>query len=403
VSTIRKTRVAVLTGSGRGAVAVIGVAGLAAVSTVDRYFRAVNGRSLGEQPLRRIVYGHWGDAAGEDLVVCRREAEVLEIHCHGGAASISQVLTHLVDAGCEEIDWQQWVVDKSVCPLSAEAQIALASASTLRTAKILLDQYHGALRQELLGIQKQLRKGLAKEAVERIQKLLATAELGQHLAKPWQVVLAGFPNAGKSSLLNALVGYPRAIVFDQPGTTRDVVSATTAVHGWPMQLRDTAGLHATTDELESAGIAQAQRQLQEADLVLWVLDVSQLESGWETSVQEIARHQFLKAKASLDWSRVIVTVNKIDLLPEAKEPVLDTAVVSAVTKVGIAELLQRMADRLVPCPPPDGAPVPFSAHQISLLHEALAQGKNGAADEAGDTLEQLTIGKPSAAATFEAG
>ncbi|NOY29737.1 MAG: GTP-binding protein [Planctomycetes bacterium] len=386
MSSIQNTRVAVFTPSGQGAVAVIGVAGPAAVSTVNRYFRAAGGRSLREQPLDRIVYGHWSE---EDLVVCRRKTEVVEIHCHGGAASISQILTHLTNAGCEEIDWQQWVAAESACPLAAEAQIALSTVSTLRTAKILLDQYHGALRQEIFEIQGQLRKDLAKGAAERIQKLLATAELGLHLTKPWRVVLAGLPNVGKSSLINALVGYQRAIVFDQPGTTRDVVSATTAAHGWPMQLSDTAGLHATADELESAGIAQAQQPLQEADLVLWILDVSQLESGWETSVQEIARDQFLKSKACFDWSRVLVIVNKIDLLPGVVKPVLDAVATSAVTKAGIAELLQEVADRLVPCPPPKGAAVPFTTRQVSLLQEALARCENGAADEACDVLEQL--------------
>jgi len=379
VSTTQETQVAVLTPSGRGAVAVIAVAGPAAVSTVNRYFQAANGRPLGEQPLHRIVYGHWGEATGEDLVVCRRENEVVEIHCHGGAASIAQVLAHLMNAGCKEIDWQQWIARKSACLFAAEAQIAMATASTLRTAKILLDQYHGALRQEILEIQAELRNGFAKKAAEQIQKLLALADLGKHLTKPWRVVLAGRPNVGKSSLINALVGYQRAIVFDQPGTTRDVVSATTAAQGWPMQLSDTAGLHTTADELERAGIAQAQRQLQEADLVLWVLDASQMKSGWEESVQEIARNQFLKAKLRFDWSRTLVLVNKIDLLPEEKNPVFDAVATSAVTQLGITELLQEIADRLVPCPPPAGAAVPFTGRQVSLLQEALAQCENGEA------------------------
>jgi len=277
----------------------------------------------------------------------------------------------------------------SVCPLATEAQIALADASTLRTAKILLDQYHGALRRELREIQGQLRKGCTQEAAEQLQKLLATAEFGQHLTKPWRVVLAGFPNVGKSSLINALVGYQRAIVFDQPGTTRDVVSATTAAHGWPIQLSDTAGLHEATDELESAGIAEAQLQLQTADLVLWILDASQLASGWEESVLDIARDQSLQAKAKLDWSRVLVVVNKIDLLPVMVKPSCGVVATCAVANSGIAELLEAMANRLVPCPAEEGAAVLLTERQVSVLQEAIARCENGAAAEAGGFLAQL--------------
>jgi len=393
LNTTENTRVAVLTGSGRGAVAVIAVAGTTAVSTVDRFFQAANGRSLSEQPLQRVVYGQWGGqtskAGGEDLVVCRREDDLVEIHCHGGVASIAQILAQLVDAGCEEIDWQRWIADGATCQLSAEAQIALAGASTLRTAKILLDQFHGALRQEVVEIQGQLRNGFAEKASERLQELLATAELGQHQTKPWRVVLAGFPNVGKSCLINAMVGYQRAIVFDQPGTTRDVVTATTAAHGWPVRLSDTAGLHATIDELESAGIAQAQLQLQEADLVLWVLDAAQLDVGWEESVQEIAHKQFMQAKADFDWSCVLVVVNKIDLSPAAVELDFEAAATCAVSGSGIVELLESIADRLVPCPPQEGAAVVFTVRQALLLQEVIARCESGAAKEAGDVIEKL--------------
>ena len=79
-------------------------------------------------------------------------------------------------------------------------------------------------------------------AAARIREWLAWEDFGLHLTRPWNVVLAGRPNVGKSSLINALLGYTRSIVFDQPGTTRDVVTAATAIDGWPIELSDTAGL-----------------------------------------------------------------------------------------------------------------------------------------------------------------
>ncbi len=96
---------------------------------------------------------------------------------------------------------------------------------------------------------------LLPSPVAHLDAVLRWTDLGTHLATPWRVVLAGAPNVGKSSLINALLGYGRAIVFDQPGTTRDVVTADAAIEGWPITLADTAGLHDASDATESAGIA----------------------------------------------------------------------------------------------------------------------------------------------------
>ena len=90
----------------------------------------------------------------------------------------------------------------------------------------------------------------------------------------WRVVIAGPPNVGKSSLINAMAGYERAIVSPLPGTTRDVVTLTTAIDGWPVQLADTAGLRASDDELESAGVKLAGAALAAADLVILVCDAT---------------------------------------------------------------------------------------------------------------------------------
>ncbi|NOY40789.1 MAG: GTP-binding protein, partial [Planctomycetes bacterium] len=228
---------------------------------------------------------------GEDLVVCRRDPSTVEVHCHGGSASIAQVVAHLTAAGCEPTDWRRWLADQTEDLLVCEAHAALADASTLRTATILLDQYHGALRREVTAIRQVLSSGAVDNGREKLCGLLRYAELGQHLTQPWRVVIAGLPNVGKSSLINALVGYQRAIVFDQPGTTRDVVSASTAIEGWPVKLSDTAGLHPTSDELESAGIALAHDQLAEADLVVWVLDAETVESQTAASLDKLVGQQ----------------------------------------------------------------------------------------------------------------
>src|SRR5262249_61072583 len=95
--------------------------------------------------------------------------------------------------------------------------------------------------------------------------------LGEHLTKPWRVVIAGAPNAGESSLLNALAGYQRSIVAPTPGTTRDVVTLILAIDGWPVEFADTAGLREAGETLGGQGNGQAREAVTKGDLCLWVL------------------------------------------------------------------------------------------------------------------------------------
>jgi tRNA modification GTPase len=213
--------------------------------------------------------------------------------------------------------------------------------------------------------------------------LLARAPLGLHLTAPWQVAIAGRPNVGKSSLINALVGYQRAIVFDQPGTTRDVLTAETAIDGWPVRLADAAGIRETDDALEAEGVVRARRQLAQADLALWVLDGSELS---DDPLQVAQREWFDAAGEASGLSRVLVVVNKADLLAaDSRRTASDNVrFVSALTREGLPELIARVGQLLVPNLPTDEA-VPFTRRQIELLAAAagsLAVGKHEDASEA---------------------
>lgn len=367
-----QTVVCVLTPAGRGAVAVVAVEGEAAVEAIDRHFRAANRRRLSEQPLDRIVYGHWGDAEdGEDLVICRHSETRVEVHCHGGQQSSAQIVADLSIAGCEEIGHDEWLQIEHDCPLKAAAHQALSQATTFRTAAILLDQYHGALRCELDAIFALLHANQTAEARAKIAQLLEWSEFGLHLTKPWQVVIAGRPNLGKSSLINALVGFERAIVFDQPGTTRDVVTATTAIDGWPIELSDTAGLHETDDSIESAGIDLARARLANADLVVWVLDAVELSSGGMGSCWELAVEQAAEVGVQLVAEQALLCINKCDLI-EASPTSDEHAIRTCATKpFGIDELLASIAQRLVPTVPERGTAVPFAVEQVHRLQDML--------------------------------
>lgn len=385
-TTTGSTTVTVLTAEGRSAIAVVAVVGPLAEQAVDQYFRAANGKALAQQPLARIVYGRWGSTTGEDLVICRRDTSWIEVHCHGGVASIAQVVDHLVAAGCQQTTWQEWLADHAADPLFLEAHTALAEASTLRTAKVLLDQYHGALHCAMLAIRLLLSEGAARIAHEKLQELLGHAALGLHLTQPWRVVIAGLPNVGKSSLINALVGYQRAIVFDQPGTTRDVVTATTAIEGWPVSFSDTAGLHQTADELENKGIALARKRLSEADLVIWVLDAQEFESQETTSCEELIARQLKTSGVEIDHCSLLLVVNKIDLLGDSAPNVENLCAVSALAGTDLDTLLSMIANSLVPQPPPTGVAIPFTARQVTLLKQMAEHCQQEQCEQALETL-----------------
>jgi tRNA modification GTPase len=220
----------------------------------------------------------------------------------------------------------------------------------------LWDQAEGALSRAVAALS-------SKADAER---LLATAPLGLALAVPRRVVLAGSPNAGKSTLFNALVGADRAITSAEPGTTRDPVRETIAIDQVPIELADTAGVEEPRDALEGEAIERTRKALEGADLALFVFDA---EAG--------ARGGELRLLESLAGRRVALVVNKIDA--GSKKPLLDALPVSAKTGRGLEELRKKILKSLGVAPAyAAGSPVVFTRRQERLLKVAAA----GALDDA---------------------
>jgi tRNA modification GTPase len=359
-------RIIRLTPPGRGAIATLRVEGSGAVEAVESQFYGRNpaaqhclfqavahsGEKSGGED--QIVVGRFGGNDGEEVVVCRRGRQAVEIHCHGGQAAVAMIEDRLVAAGGRTAPWREWVSDRHADdPTAAAAWAALADARTERTAVILLDQYHGAWHRAMQEIRQAIGCGDADSARRQVREIEKRIPLGQHLTHPWSVVLAGRPNVGKSSLLNRLAGYARAIVHHAPGTTRDIVTLTTAIDGWPVELCDTAGLWAAADAVERAGVEKAMGRLAQADLILLVADRGDAWSDEDRRLLDL-------------WPDALLIHNKCDR-PAAggdRPPGLE---ISALQGTGIDAVLEAIARRLASDPPPRGAAVPFTAEQVETV------------------------------------
>ena len=348
---------AVWTPSGRGAVATIRVRGdLVGLSEqLAEVFQAASGRALCEVPIGQIGFGRWGQLTAEDVVVCRTQRDVFEIHCHGGDAAVRRILNDLANLGCEVVDWRSQL-EAELGAWEREHADALSQATTLRAAGWIAAQA-GRIERAVNDLTALINAGQREQAAARVNEILAWANFGLHLTMPWQVVLAGRPNVGKSSLINALVGFERSIVFDEPGTTRDVVTADTVLDGWAIRLSDTAGQRGSTDELEAAGIAKARDAFANADARLLLIDISEPPSDDD---------QRLLA----EWPDALIIAHKSDL-QDAWGDSLPTNVirVSSLQRTGLTELSAAIVKRLVPTLPPENAVIPLNDRQI---HELLS-------------------------------
>jgi len=343
-----------LTPHGRGALATLRVSGVGAQQIVTKLFHTRSNRPLREFGFGRPVVGFLGPEHGEQVVVHSRNEETIDIHSHGGPTVVAMLIETLCKAGCRHVTWQAWAAEHETTRSSFAALSALAEALTERVAAILLDQYHGALDRALEEIRQALSNGNKQQAREQIEALLSRAELGRHLVRPWSVVLTGRPNVGKSSLLNALVGYNRAIVHHAPGTTRDALPHLTAIDGWPVELCDTAGLGPPAGHEERAGMHLAKERIAQADLVILVCDCGQ---EWTREDEALV--------AALP--EAILVHNKCDLPLVSTRPT--GIMTSAKTGEGLENLQTEISRRLVPKPPPPGSPVPFTAEQVSIIKQ----------------------------------
>ena len=304
-----ETIAAISTPPGEGAIALVRISGPAAVSIAEKIFR---GKKRPSRFASHIQY--FGDIVTESgglidevmMSIHRVPAsytgeDVVEISCHGGTLVTAKVLEACLHAGARGARPGEFTerafLNGKMDLTQAEAVIDLIRARTDLALRSATEQLEGKLGEQIKGIRDSLvdllahveasidfsEEGIAPDegnslrvrldsVREQIAALLATADHGRILRDGVRVVIYGATNAGKSSLLNRLLGYERVIVSDAPGTTRDTIEETINLCGVPVRLLDTAGLRTSTSDIEREGIARTERSLQKADLRLHIVD-----------------------------------------------------------------------------------------------------------------------------------
>jgi tRNA modification GTPase len=358
---MEETSIACLTPPGRGAIATLAIRGPAALPVVRELFQPLS-KPLPALPepssfwLGRL--GEINQAGSVEVVLVVRSPNHVELHCHGGHEIVRLIQEVFAKRGIQVCSWQDQENKNGQTSLRNLAMASLAQATTVRTAAILLDQYHGAFSTALEKISRNLS---GPEGICELDELASRIPLGRHLLHPWHVVIAGAANVGKSSLVNALAGFQRSVVASTPGTTRDVVTTFLAIDGWPVELADTAGRRSQSDSLEEEGVARARTAADNADLCLWLLD------GSTTPIYPESRTANLR-----------LVINKVDLPAAWVWDEVDAVRVSAKTGAGLNELCQHLSRWLVPNPPSPGAAVPFTpdlCDQVEEARQLCSQGK----------------------------
>ena len=337
-----------------------------------------------------IRYGAWTgprsqiDAAevsgnvqvAEDVVICWTTQDTVEIHCHGGMQAAKRILNDLKLCGAEIQTAHSRISSQTSDPYVAAALIDLEKTTTEITTSILLDQARGALSRAMAEIKSfiernqetELRTGSTPrselnnaEVIARISELRSRQRYGLHLTQPWRLAIIGPPNSGKSSLLNVVLGYDRAIVDPTAGTTRDVLNENTSLLGWPFVLVDTAGLRDTNDSIEREGVEKAYGAIETSDIILLLVEPAQ---GWKP------RHEQVYQSHS---SKCIAVHSKADLglaLPKIPSDLIATSM-SAQTRQGLETLYEIILKKLIPIPPQPGQAVPFRREHIEQLDQWL--------------------------------
>ncbi|MGC8743821.1 MAG: tRNA uridine-5-carboxymethylaminomethyl(34) synthesis GTPase MnmE [Verrucomicrobiia bacterium] len=372
---INDTIAAISTPVGEGGIAIVRVSGPDSLRIADICFKPSAKNVIPSAvPSHTIHYGYIvrnGEIIDEVMLAVLRKPrtytreDMLEISCHGGTLPAKMVLETLIEHGARLAQPGEFTkrafLNGRIDLTQAEAVIDIIHSRTELAMKMAQRQLEGKLSAKIEEIRNRLMRVLAhieahidfpeediepdtreslsiqiKEAIDVIVNLLQTSDEGRILRQGIKVAIIGKPNSGKSSLLNKLLDYDRAIVSPIPGTTRDTIEETANIRGIPVVFTDTAGLRSSDDIVEAEGIKRTRRAIEQSELLLLVMDAG-----------EPFKEEYRENLELISGKKAIIVRNKIDLpirleLPsESKIPVVD---VSCLTGEGIEKLKDRIRD-----------------------------------------------------------
>lgn len=377
------TIAAVITPPGIGGISVIRVSGGQSIASVAPFFHSSKKKKIGSAPSHTVHHGRIMDEKGnkldEVLVTLFRAPhsytgeETVEISCHGGSRSSGSLLGLLCRQKVRQAEPGEFTrrafLNGKMDLLQAEAVLDLIRAQSDISLQTALRQLEGGLSQKI----RQLKDGLLKiaahfeagldfpderlevfsdeeferrirEIEKEMKNLIASFERGMAMREGILVVMAGKPNVGKSSLLNALLEKDRALVSEIPGTTRDSLEETLVLEGWTVRLVDTAGLSTLSrDPLDRLGMERSRRYLEQADLLLFLMDGS---TDWDGEDEALLKE--------VTGKNVLPVINKTDLPQKVDlrriQPLFSSqtpSLISCVTGRGLEELEKKIVERMV--------------------------------------------------------